>query len=234
MISTGHDRPALLDATGVAKSYGAVVALRDASLTRRRAGRGPRADGRQRRRQEHARQDPHRRRSARRRSHHRPWARAHRPLPGGGTTRRPRLGLPGAGAHPRPRRRRQPAPDRARRSSRSATGWPSSASTATSNRHDRPTCRSPLLRILDLARALAIEPDVLMLDEMTAALPANLTERVLEVIGRQRGGDRSVIFISHRLLEISGALRPRHRAARRRATVGVVDPSRAARSGSSS
>ena len=45
------------------------------------------------------------------------------------------------------------------------------------------------LRIIDLARALAIEPDVLMMDEMTAALPANLTERVLEVVGRQRGGD---------------------------------------------
>ena len=41
-----------------------------------------------------------------------------------------------------------------------------------------------------------------MLDEMTAALPANLTERVLEVIGAQRGGDRSVIFISHRMIEI--------------------------------
>src|SRR5205814_2310442 len=42
--------------------------------------------------------------------------------------------------------------------------------------------RLPLatLRIVDLARALAIEPDVLLLDEMTAALPANLTERVLE------------------------------------------------------
>src|SRR5688500_8189346 len=55
------------------------------------------------------------------------------------------------------------------------------------------------LRVVDLARALAIEPDVLMLDEMTAALPANLTERVLEVVGRQRGGERSVIFISHRM-----------------------------------
>src|SRR5690242_13468598 len=32
----------------------------------------------------------------------------------------------------------------------------------------------PSLRVIDLARALAIEPDVLMLDEMTAALPANL------------------------------------------------------------
>ena len=59
------------------------------------------------------------------------------------------------------------------------------------------------LRIIDLARAMAIEPDVLMLDEMTAALPANLTERVLDVIGRQRGGERSVIFISHRMIEIA-------------------------------
>jgi ABC-type multidrug transport system ATPase subunit len=52
--------------------------------------------------------------------------------------------------------------------------------------------RVPLasLRIVDLARALAIEPDVLMLDEMSAALPADLTERVLEVIGRLRGGER--------------------------------------------
>lgn len=63
--------------------------------------------------------------------------------------------------------------------------------------------RLPLatLRIIDLARALAIEPDVLLLDEMTAALPADLTERVLEVVGRQRGGERSVIFISHRMIE---------------------------------
>ena len=43
------------------------------------------------------------------------------------------------------------------------------------------------LRVIDLARALALEPAVLMLDEMTAALPADLTERVLEVIGRRRG-----------------------------------------------
>ncbi len=32
------------------------------------------------------------------------------------------------------------------------------------------------LRIIDLARALAIEPDILLLDEMTAALPANLSD----------------------------------------------------------
>jgi ribose transport system ATP-binding protein len=84
--------------------------------------------------------------------------------------------------------------------------------------------RVPLaaLRIIDLARALASEPDVLMLDEMTAALPANLTERVLEVIGRQRGGERSVIFISHRMIEIA-AVCDRATVLREGETVGVVD-----------
>jgi len=84
--------------------------------------------------------------------------------------------------------------------------------------------RVPLasLRIIDLARALAIEPDVLMLDEMTAALPANLTERVLEVVGRRRGGDNSVIFISHRMIEIA-AVCDRATVLREGATVGVVD-----------
>ncbi len=78
------------------------------------------------------------------------------------------------------------------------------------------------LRIIDLARALAIEPDVLLLDEMTAALPANLTERVLEVVGRQRGTERSVIFISHRMIEIA-AVCDRATVLREGETVGVVD-----------
>ncbi len=84
--------------------------------------------------------------------------------------------------------------------------------------------RLPLatLRIIDLARALALEPDVMMLDEMTAALPANLTERVLDVIGRLRGGDRSVLFISHRMIEIA-AVCDRATVLREGVTVGVVD-----------
>jgi ribose transport system ATP-binding protein len=77
-------------------------------------------------------------------------------------------------------------------------------------------------RVIDLARALAIEPDVLMLDEMTAALPANLTERVLEVVGQLRGGERSVIFISHRMIEIA-AVCDRATVLREGETVGVVD-----------
>ena len=79
-----------------------------------------------------------------------------------------------------------------------------------------------ILRVLDLARALAIEPDVLLLDEMTAALPANLAEKVLDVVKRQSKTGRSVIFISHRLLEIS-ALCDRATVLRDGETVGVVD-----------
>jgi ribose transport system ATP-binding protein len=80
----------------------------------------------------------------------------------------------------------------------------------------------PTLRIIDLARALAHEPDILLMDETTAALPADLTERVLEVVGRQRASGRSVIFISHRLIEIS-ALCDRATVLRDGETVGVVE-----------
>ncbi|TJV73471.1 MAG: sugar ABC transporter ATP-binding protein [Mesorhizobium sp.] len=79
-----------------------------------------------------------------------------------------------------------------------------------------------VLRVLDLARALAVEPDVLLLDEMTAALPANLAEKVLEVVRRQGDAGRSVIFISHRFVEIS-ALCDRATVLRDGSTVGVVD-----------
>ena len=86
-----------------------------------------------------------------------------------------------------------------------------------------PARRLPLAsrRIVDLARALAIEPDVLLLDEITAALPANLTERVLQVV-QQQGDHRAVIFISHRLIEIA-AICDRATVLRNGETVGVVD-----------
>ena len=155
-------------------------------------------------------------------THRRARPRADRPLAGRGAPRRPRLRLPGAGAHPGPRHPVQPAPDR-----HAGRAVPPLARTSSASRHldlSSMARRVPLasLRIIDLARALAIEPDVLMLDEMTAALPANLTERVLEVVGRQRGGDRSVIFISHRMIEIA-AVCDRATVLREGETVGVVD-----------
>ena len=59
------------------------------------------------------------------------------------------------------------------------------------------------LRILDLARALAAKPDVLMLDEMTAALPTDLVARVLSVIRAEADAGRAIIYISHRFTEIA-------------------------------
>jgi ribose transport system ATP-binding protein len=59
------------------------------------------------------------------------------------------------------------------------------------------------LRILDLARALAGTPDVLLLDEMTAALPSDLVDKVLTVVRDQADAGRSVIYISHRFTEIA-------------------------------
>jgi ribose transport system ATP-binding protein len=60
----------------------------------------------------------------------------------------------------------------------------------------------PMLRMLDLARALAREPRLLMLDEITAALPSDLAERVFLVMRQWRERGRSVLFISHRLKEV--------------------------------
>jgi ribose transport system ATP-binding protein len=75
------------------------------------------------------------------------------------------------------------------------------------------------LRILDLARALAIAPDLLMLDEMTAALPTNLVDRVLRVVRAEADAGRAVIYISHRFNEIS-AICDRASILRDGATVG--------------
>lgn len=77
------------------------------------------------------------------------------------------------------------------------------------------------LRILDLARALAVEPDVLLLDEMTAALPTDLVDRVLSTVRAQADAGRSVIYISHRFTEIA-AICDRATVLRDGLTVGDV------------
>ncbi len=77
------------------------------------------------------------------------------------------------------------------------------------------------LRIVDLARALAVEPDVLLLDEMTAALPTDLVDRVLATVRAQADAGRSVIYISHRFTEIA-AICDRATVLRDGLTVGDV------------
>ncbi len=82
----------------------------------------------------------------------------------------------------------------------------------------------PTLRMLDLARALTWEPQLLVLDEITAALPADLAERVFAIMRRWREQGRSVLFISHRLAEVT-AMCDRATVLRDGVDVGVLVPS---------
>jgi ribose transport system ATP-binding protein len=84
---------------------------------------------------------------------------------------------------------------------------------------DLPT---PTLHLLDLALALAWLPRLLILDEVTATLPADLSERVFRVARRWRSEGRSVVLISHRMPEVK-ALCDRATVLRDGTTVGVVD-----------
>ena len=59
-----------------------------------------------------------------------------------------------------------------------------------------------VLRLLDLARALARDPQLLMLDEITAALTTDQAEFVFDAMRHLRDSGRSVLFISHRLGEV--------------------------------
>ena len=78
-----------------------------------------------------------------------------------------------------------------------------------------------LLRLIDLARAIASRPRILMLDEITAALPADLSERVFAVVREWRKRGSSVIYISHRMAEVA-ALCDRATVLRDGVTVGVT------------
>jgi len=79
----------------------------------------------------------------------------------------------------------------------------------------------PHLRLIDLSRALASKPRILILDEITAALPADLSERVFAVVRDWRRRGHSVIFISHRMAEVA-ALADRATILRDGVTVGVT------------
>ncbi len=60
----------------------------------------------------------------------------------------------------------------------------------------------PVLRLLDLSRALAHDPHLLMLDEITAALTKDQADHVFAVMDEWKAMNRSVLFISHRLAEV--------------------------------
>jgi ribose transport system ATP-binding protein len=58
------------------------------------------------------------------------------------------------------------------------------------------------LRMVDLARAVARDPHVLLLDEITAALTADQAGRVFDLLAHWKGQGRSAVLITHRLAEV--------------------------------
>jgi ribose transport system ATP-binding protein len=58
------------------------------------------------------------------------------------------------------------------------------------------------LRIVDLARAVARDPHILLLDELTAALTADQAERVFNLLIHWKELGRSAVLITHRLAEV--------------------------------
>ena len=77
-------------------------------------------------------------------------------------------------------------------------------------------------QLVEIAKALGGEPRVLILDEPTASLSRAETGRLLDVIRDLRNRGMAVIFISHRLEEIT-ALCDRVMVLKDGAVVGIVD-----------
>src|SRR4029078_3244015 len=57
-------------------------------------------------------------------------------------------------------------------------------------------------QVVEIAKALARSPSVLILDEATSALPPGETEWLLQLARELSGAGMLVIFISHRLAEV--------------------------------
>ncbi len=58
------------------------------------------------------------------------------------------------------------------------------------------------LRMVDLARAVARDPHVLLLDEITAALTADQADRVFALLTHWKEAGRAAVLITHRLAEV--------------------------------
>jgi ribose transport system ATP-binding protein len=57
-------------------------------------------------------------------------------------------------------------------------------------------------QIIEIAKALSLQAEILVMDEPTAALTGNEVDRLFEIISRLKGEGVSIIYISHRLDEV--------------------------------
>lgn len=57
-------------------------------------------------------------------------------------------------------------------------------------------------QIIEIAKALSLKAEILVMDEPTAALTGNEVDRLFEIIGELKDNGVSIIYISHRLEEV--------------------------------
>jgi ribose transport system ATP-binding protein len=57
-------------------------------------------------------------------------------------------------------------------------------------------------QLLEIVRAVAASPDLLMLDEATSALDSAGVDRVVQLVGEAAGRGTAVLFVTHRLSEV--------------------------------
>jgi ABC-type sugar transport system ATPase subunit len=57
-------------------------------------------------------------------------------------------------------------------------------------------------QLVEIARALALDPSVIIMDEPTSSLPSRDATRLLEIIKQLRDEGTAIVFVSHRLDEI--------------------------------
>lgn len=57
-------------------------------------------------------------------------------------------------------------------------------------------------QLVEIARALVHDGDVIVMDEPTAALTTTEIERLLGIVGQLRAADKAVVFVSHHLEEV--------------------------------
>jgi rhamnose transport system ATP-binding protein len=65
------------------------------------------------------------------------------------------------------------------------------------------TLSLPEQQLLEIAKALGLDASILVMDEPTASLTSVEVERLFEVIGRLRAQGKGIVYISHRLDEVS-------------------------------
>ena len=70
---------------------------------------------------------------------------------------------------------------------------------------DRPvgTLSLPEQQLLEIAKALGLDAGIIVMDEPTASLTTHEVDRLFSVIGRLREAGKSIVYISHRLEEVS-------------------------------